>query len=297
MVRDSQPPPRVATRFRVNLFWMGQSPMIREKVYKLKLGAHRGPVRLVEVISVLDASELSTVANKGQADRHDVAEVVLETPKPVAFDPAGEVPPTGRLVIVDDYEIAGAGIILEAVATTDSTLREHIRKREISWKASAIPSQKRTAAYGHGGKFVVFAAEEEAGGAAFARALERKLFGMNFKAYYLGMENVTRGLDADLRPEGEVRDDHIRRLGELARILTDSGQIFITSLSGVDDYDLDTLRLLNSPQEIIVAEVGSSGLETFRPDLSFPAGTDPEEAVAAVAGLLREKKVIPDYQI
>ncbi len=297
MARDSQPPPRVATRFRVNLFWMGRSPMIREKVYKLKLGGHRGPVRLVEVISVLDASELNTVANKGQVDRHDVAEVVLETPKPVAFDRAGELAPTARLVIVDDYEIAGAGIILAEVTTTDSTLREHIRKREISWKPSAIPAGKRTSAYGHGGKFVVFAGEEEAAGAAYARALEKKLFGMNFKAYYLGMENLARGLDADLRPEGEIRDDHLRRLGELARILTDSGQIFITSLAGVDDYDLETLRLLNSPQEILVAEVGPSGLETFRPDLSFTAGTDPEEAVSAVADLLRRKKVIPDYQI
>lgn len=297
MVKAGEPAMQTGTRFRVNLFWMGRAPMIREKVYKLKLGAARTPVKLVEVLSVLDATELSTVANKQQVDRHDVAEVVLETPKPVAFDIVGEIEQTGRLVIVDNHEIAGAGIILADVAARESTLQEHIREREIAWKGSAIPRLERSAVYGHGAKFVVFTGADAAAGETLARALEKKLFSLNCKAYYLGMENVERGLDADLRVDGEIRDDPIRRLGELARIFTDAGLIFITSLSDVDDHDLRTLELLNSPNEIVTVNIGENAFSTFLPTLNLDAGSEAGPGVEAVCAVLHEKKVILDYQI
>lgn len=297
MIKDGQSPLQVGTRFHVNLFWMGRAPMIRKKDYKLKLGAVRSPVKLVEVMTVVDATELGTVANKQQVDRHDVAEVILETSKPVAFDVVGDIEQTSRFVIVDNYEIAGAGIILAGVPARESTLQEHIRAREIAWKNSAIPRDERTAAYGHGSKFVVFVSAEGSVGEAFARELERTLFAMNYKAYYLGMENVTWVLDTDRRADADIRDDHIRRLGELARIITDSGQIFITSISDVDDYDLKTLELLNSPNEILAICVGENTFTGFRPNLTLDAASDIARGVDAVCSLLKQKKVILEYQI
>ena len=297
MTRADQPAPQVGMRFRVNLFWMGRDPMVREKVYKLKLGAARSPVKLVEVLSVLDATETGTVVNKQQVDRHDVAEVILETPKPVAFDIVGDIEQTGRLVVVDHYEIAGAGIILAAVAARESTLETHIRAREIAWKPSAIGRALRTTAYGHGAKFVVLAGGEAAIGESFARALETRLFWLDYKTYYLGMDNVASGLDADLGTGNEVHDDHIRRLGELARILTDSGQIFITSLSGVDDYDLKAIELLNQPYEILVVSVGPSPFSSYPVALSLDIGLGIEAGVECVCALLKAKRVIDEYCI
>ncbi len=297
MVKDGELTMHTGTRFRVNMFWMGHASMIKGRIYKLKLGAVRSPVKLIEVLTVLDATELTTVANKEQVDRHDVAEVILETPKPIAFDTIDASEYTGRLVIVDDYEIAGAGIVLSEVATQESSLEEHIRAREIAWKNSSIAAHQRIKAYGHGAKFVVFSSLDTAVGERFARALERDLFDKHFKAYYLGMENVARGLDADLQIPGELRDDHIRRLGELARILTDSGQIFITSISNVDDYDLKMLELLNSPNEILTIHVGENRFDNFQPTLQLDAESDTAAGIEAVCDLLRAKNVILDYQI
>jgi bifunctional enzyme CysN/CysC len=295
MVKAGEPPLKTATRFRANLFWMGRDPMVRGKTYKLKLGATRSPVKLVEVRAVLDATELSTVANKQQVDRHDVAECVLETPKPVAFDLVADLEQTGRLVIVDHHEIAGAGIILATDESAESTLQEHVRAREIAWRPSAIPAAGRAAAFGHGAKFVVFTGAEDGAGDAYARALERALFDRGFKAYYLGMENLARGLDSDLGDDD--RDDHIRRLGELARILTDAGQIFITSLTGADADDLRILEQLNRPNEILTVSVG--GDEPAGPDTSLRL--DPaqgcETGVARVCELLRDRNVILEYCI
>lgn len=61
-----------------------------------------------------------------------------------------------------------------------------------------------------------------------------------------------------------MRDEHVRRLGELARILTDSGQIPITSLPDADEYDVRTLELLNSPNEILVVRLARLGKRVFR---------------------------------
>ena len=75
----------------------------------MKLATARASVRLAEIIRVLDAAELSATRNKTQVDRHEVAECILETTKPVAFDLFQDIEATGRFVLVDNYEIAGGG--------------------------------------------------------------------------------------------------------------------------------------------------------------------------------------------
>ena len=44
-----------------------------------------------------------------------MADCVIELSKPLAFDPIARLEATGRFVIVDQYEIAGGGIIREAL--------------------------------------------------------------------------------------------------------------------------------------------------------------------------------------
>lgn len=297
MVKAAEAQPHVSPRFRANLFWMGHAPMIKDKKYKLKLGTFRAPLQLVEILNVIDASDLTSVANKQQVDRHDVAECLLETPRPVAFDLSGEIRFTGRFVIVDNYEIAGAGIVLEDIRSEDSALRRHVSDREFAWESGGISSAQRLAAYGHSAKFVVFTGDHQEKTEALATALEQRLFSHNFKTYYLRMGNVIKGLDIDIKHESEVRDEHIRRLGELARILTDSGQIFITSLSNVDDYDLETLELLNKPNEILVINVGENPFSHYQVALTIDVQADVADSLEKVAALLKEKKVILEYYL
>lgn len=297
VTKAGDPPMQVATRLRVNLFWMGRSPMIRNQVYKLKFGALRTPVKLVEVLTGIDATDLNTVSDKQQVDRHDVAEVVIETPKPIAFDPIDAMEQTGRLVIVDEYEIAGAGIVLSAAPTHASTLEEHIRARECAWERGSVTPRDRAALYGHRSKFVLLTGSNRAALDTLAAATEQSLFRAGFKTYCLRPANVLRGLDADLRTRNETDGEYVRRLGELARILTDSGQIFITSLPEADEYDVRTLELLNRPHEILVVRLGATDEESIPAHVTLPAGTPTPIGVEAVQALLREKNVIQDYQI
>jgi len=295
MVRADEQQPHVSTRMRVNLFWMGKAPMVTGKTYKLKVGGLRSPVKLVEVIHVLDASELTTVTTKNQIDRHDVAECILETPKPTAFDLENEIAPTGRAVIVDNHEIAGAGIILESVISDDSTLKEHIQAREFSWRTGDIAPQERASIYHHGAKMVVLTGAVGVGKEELARALEKRLFYANFKVYYFQTANLVSGLDSDVG--SEFRMEHIRRLGELARIFTDSGQIFITAVTDADDYEVEALELLNQPNEVLVVNMGDSSFGKYESALMLDANPDTKQAVKQVCQLLKEKNVIQQYAI
>jgi bifunctional enzyme CysN/CysC len=301
MAKLSDVQPAVSRRLRVNLFWMGKAPMIRGKSYRLKLAASRSQVALVQVLNVLDASELTSVRNQQQVDRHDVAECILECPKPIAFDLERDITGTGRFVIVDDYEIAGAGIVLEALGDQDSILKDHFLERERHWESSAVSAEQRATAYQHRAKFVLLTGRSEDGAAdsaqALAKALELRLFGLGFKAYYLGARNVSLGLDAHFDEAGYSGDSRILRLGELARILTDSGLIFIASIPDLDRYDLQSLELLNQPHEILVVNVGGQATEDFPAALVLPAGTTLEGGVSAIGALLKEKDVILEYCI
>lgn len=146
LCRKGEPQPKVGSRFRVNLFWLGRSPLIKGKRYKLKIGTARVSVQLIKVLNVLDASDLTTVKTKEQVDRHDVAEAVLETAKPVAFDLVSDLRHTGRFVLVDQYKIAGAGILLESLPGERQALREHVNRGNPPGKpAPSSPSKGRNA--------------------------------------------------------------------------------------------------------------------------------------------------------
>jgi bifunctional enzyme CysN/CysC len=285
------------TRFRANVFWMGKAPLIKNKRYKLKLATLRAPVRLVEILSVLDASELSSERGKQHVDRHEVADCVFETTKPIVFDLSSEIEATGRFVLVDNYEIAGGGIITQNASASDSTLHQHIREREASWEQSAIAPSVRSARYGHKAKFVVVTGDSESQNKAVAQAIEEQLFRLSYLAYYLGIANIDRGLDSDVLDPFEQRDERVRRLGELARILTDSGQIFITSIADIDVYDLERLGALNAPHELLVVVVGSTEYVGVRAHVRVSSGEPLQRSVQRVCAYLKEQEIIPDYSI
>ncbi len=128
-----------------------------------------------------------------------------------------------------------------------------------------------------------------------ARALEKRLFYANFKVYYFQTANLVSGLDSDVG--FEFRMEHIRRLGELARIFTDSGQIFITAVSDADDYEVEALELLNQPNEVLVVNIGDSSFGKYEPTLTLDANPETKQAVKQVCQLLKEKNVIQQYAI
>ncbi len=300
MVKVDETQPVLSSRFRVNIFWVGHVPLIKNKNYKLKIGTMRIAVKLVEILNIIDAAELNIDTFKDQVERHDVAECILETAKPIAFDAISDIELTGRFVIVDNYEISGGGIILEGVSDSDNSLVEHIRDREYLWEKGLIAAAQREEVYGHKSKFIVITTGSEENEKVIqdiGKKLESRLFTMNYKAYYLGVSSLLNGLAAEASPDYQARDNQIRQIGELARIFTDAGQIFITSVFNLDDYEAEKLKLLNQPNEIIIVNAGESPFNSFKPDRNISINGSLENTVDSICDLLKQQEIILDYYI
>ncbi|MGG7177708.1 sulfate adenylyltransferase subunit 1 [Clostridium paraputrificum] len=106
-------PPIVSNTFRANLFWMGRNDLLVNKKYKIKLTTQEVEGEIEKIIKVVDASSLESHEESKKVALNDVAEVIIKTKDSLIFDEFSESSITGRFVIVDGYDVAGGGIIIE----------------------------------------------------------------------------------------------------------------------------------------------------------------------------------------
>ena len=287
-------PSLVNHSFKVNLFWMGKNPMIYNKKYKLKINTTKEIVMLEKILNIIDASDLTTESNKQQIDKFDVAQCVLKTIRPIAFDLTSDNQKTGRFVIVDEYDIAGGGIILESLEQEKSIYDEQVNKREFIWNKSQISAIERANRFKQKPKFIVITGTNNEKIDIIARELEKILFSKGKNVYYLTLSQLLSGLESDINFSNFDRDEHIRRIGELARIITDIGIIFITGISELDDFELEQLKILNKPYEIIVIDI--DGISNKREEIySFSSDKSKEEILKIVENILLEKNIVEYY--
>ena len=290
--RASEPRPQVTTRLRVSLFWLGRQPLIRKKEYVLKLGTARVPARVEEFTRVFDAATLAASEQKGWVDRHEVAECVLKLRKAIAFDLAHEIAATSRFVLVDDFDIKGGGIVREALGDTQTWVRDRVLLRNYKWEPSMISLERRAARYSQKPTLLLVTGTQDADRKTLAKDVEARLFADGKLVYFLGMGNVLYGVDADIGRKVENRQEHIRRLSEVANIMLDAGVILIVSAQELTQDDLDLIKTTIDPDLIETVWLGDRITTDIEYDLQLPDGEAMEEAVNRVTGLLIDKGVI-----
>jgi bifunctional enzyme CysN/CysC len=298
LCKSSEKLPNVSNKFRANIFWMGKQPLIKGKTYKLKITTQQVPVIVADVIHVLNAAELAS-SQKAHVDRHEVGEVIFEALKPVAFDVVGDIAQTGRFVLVDNYEIAGGGIVLAPVFDSDSSLNQQIKKRDYGWERSHITPQLRAQKYQHKSAFIVIAGKIDTGKQRIAKALEEALFNLGKNVYFLGISNRLVLAAQDSKDKTLGKYDALVQLGELAHLITDAGLILITSITDIDQYELAMLKKLNSPNRTLVVCVGEDERFTAESiDLALVENEESEAAVKKIVDLLVKAVVLdPEYEI
>jgi bifunctional enzyme CysN/CysC/sulfate adenylyltransferase subunit 1 len=114
IISHNESVPVVSNRFRANVFWMGKNDLVTKKKYKIKLATAEVEAEIKTILKVIDASTLSGEEKPQRVKINDVAEIIVETKEPVAFDEFKDSKATGRFVIVDGYDVAGGGIISRA---------------------------------------------------------------------------------------------------------------------------------------------------------------------------------------
>ncbi|MBR3503934.1 MAG: GTP-binding protein [Clostridia bacterium] len=242
--RAGETPPKVASRMRASLFWLGRAPMVPGKTYFLKTGSAKVECRLEKILSVMDASSLHRV-EKREVDRHEVAECVLAASKLVAFDDTGDLAATNRFVIVDDYEISGGGIFSEALPEAEDA---HAAGR-CAWQTGDVSPAERARLLGQRPRMLLLSGPDAEALRETAAALERRLLEAGRPAYYLGV--------APSAGPGE-RAATLAELPERARLLMNAGALVIATAVDLTPEEEDALRMHVSSDRIEARWLGGA---------------------------------------
>jgi len=264
--------PKVTSLLKTRLFWLGKQPFVKNKKYLFKLGTAKVEMKLETVERVLDASTLKT-KQSNEVRRNDIAECILRLDKITAFDVAEEMPETGRFVIVDDYEISGGGVVVEALADEHSRIYESTVRRNEKWESIAITEEMRAERYNQRACMILITGSpDNTLRKILAKELTEKLFQKGKFVYFVGMANLLYGIGADIRGIGEdVRPEHIRRLAEIGNMMMHIGLILVVSAQDISDNDVRILKtsLNGRSDRLITVWAGNTITTDLDPDLKF----------------------------
>lgn len=293
MAVAGEPQPQTASRIAANIFWLGKKNFETGRLYYLKIGGEKVKVEIEEVKGVINSSNLSSTDTKQAVEKNEVAEVILKTDKPIAFDTVKESAGTSRFVIVDNYEIAGGGIITEALKDEDSDLRSGAMLRNYKWETSEIDIESRIEHYAQRPELIVLTGEKNTGKKDLAKALEKALLDSGRYVYYMGIGSYLYGVGADTKSGGdENHKEQIRRFGEVANLMLDAGMILIVTATGLTEGDRKILKTVVQG-EMDICWVGSEITTDIKADIKLEdSDFDYAKNIGRIRTLLKDKGII-----
>ena len=216
--------------FAAKLFWLGRQNLEVGRKVKFKLTTTEVECQIQSIEKLIDASTLKELdGSRGYIGRNDVAEVIIRTKSPIAFDRYDRVVPTGRFVIVDNRQVCGGGVIHKGDYPDQRNVLTGVKSQNIFWSVSKIDRIAREQRNKHKGAIIWLTGLSGAGKSTIATELERELFALGLHTYILDGDNIRHGLSANLGFAPEDRQENIRRVGEVAKLLMDAGVLVITA--------------------------------------------------------------------
>lgn len=123
--------------------------------------------------------------------------------------------------------------------------------KNITWHQTTVSKTDRHQLNGHKSCVLWFTGLSGSGKSTLANALDYALYQRGMKSYVLDGDNIRHGLNRDLRFGKEDRKENIRRIGEVAKLFVDSGQIVSTAFISPFLEDRDTVRKMFPEGEFI----------------------------------------------
>ncbi|MBV7319530.1 adenylyl-sulfate kinase [Bacillus halotolerans] len=114
----------------------------------------------------------------------------------------------------------------------------------IVWHPAVIQKSDRQSLNGHKSCALWFTGLSGSGKSVLANAVDEKLYHMGIQSYVLDGDNIRHGLNRDLGFRTEDRIENIRRIGEVAKLFVDSGQMILTAFISPFREDRDMVRAL-----------------------------------------------------
>ena len=118
------------------------------------------------------------------------------------------------------------------------------KSTNVHWHEGHISREERESRNGHRGAILWFTGLSGSGKSTLANAVDRRLHELGLSSYVLDGDNVRHGLNRNLGFSPEDRTENIRRIGEVAKLFTDTGVIVFTSFISPYRADRDAARAL-----------------------------------------------------
>jgi bifunctional enzyme CysN/CysC len=213
-------PPQSADQFECTLVWMSDEPMLAGRSYWLKIGTETVTAIVQQPKYQVNVNTLEHLAAK-TLELNAIGVANLSVNKPIVFEPYNNSRQLGGFILID--KLSNATV---AAGMVNFALR---RSQNVHWQALDVTRERRSALKNQKPAVLWFTGLSGAGKSTIANLVDKKLVRMNRHTFLLDGDNVRHGLNRDLGFTEADRVENIRRVGEVAKLMTDAGLIVITA--------------------------------------------------------------------
>ena len=216
----SQSRAEVSAQFKVRLIWMDEAPLFAGRQYEFHGVAGVATAEVSRLRCRIEPETYSKLAAH-TLQKNDLAEAELHLSRNIPFDSYEDNRETGAFILVDRLTNATAccGMILHSLR----------RAENVHWQSEAVSRETRLAIKQQQPKVIWLTGLSGSGKSTIANALELRLNQLGKHTMLLDGDNIRHGLNRDLGFTEADRIENIRRIGEVAKLMTDAGLIVITA--------------------------------------------------------------------
>ena len=239
---DPKNRPEVSDQFAAHLIWMSGDKLLPRRSYLMKLGTRTVPAAVTRVDHRLDVNALGELPAK-TLGLNEVGLCTIATTAPIAFDPYKENHTTGAFILIDraTNATAAAGLIAHGLRQASN----------IHLQGLSVGKQDRSRIKHHKPAVLWFTGLSGSGKSTIANLVESRLFAHGVHTILLDGDNVRHGLNKDLGFTEADRVENIRRIGEVAKLMTEAGLIALCSFISPFRAERAMLRDLLGNDEFI----------------------------------------------
>lgn len=220
MICSATDPIEVADQFQAHLIWMDDTELFPGRQYIIRTANTSVAGSVTALKHRIDVEDMSEAAAK-TLKLNQIGVVTLSLTKPLPYDPYKRNRTTGAFIIVDRVtnRTVGAGVIDFALRRAKNIVRHDLDVARVD----------RAEQKGQKALVLWFTGLSGSGKSTIANLVDKKLYEQGRHTYTLDGDNVRHGLNRDLGFTKEDRIENIRRIGEVARLMTDAGLIVMCS--------------------------------------------------------------------
>ena len=238
----AQAPLEVADQFESTVIWMDEHEMVPGRAYWLKIGAQTVSATVHAPKYEINVNTQEHLAAK-TLDLNAIGVANITTDREIPFSSYEENHDLGGFILIDKItnQTVAAGMIHFALR----------RAQNIHWQALDIDRNSHAAMKNQKPAVIWLTGLSGSGKSTIANVIEKKLTRMNRHTFLLDGDNVRHGLNKDLGFTETDRIENIRRVGEVAKLMTDAGLIVITAFISPFRSERDMVRSMMQPGEFL----------------------------------------------